>query len=32
MPMRVIFNLPVAKADEVLPLLDRCTALMRKSA
>jgi len=29
---RVIFNLPVAKADEVLPQLDRCAALMRASA
>ncbi len=26
---RVIFNLPPAKADEVLPILDRCAALMR---
>ncbi|HEY4909750.1 MAG TPA: LLM class F420-dependent oxidoreductase [Methylomirabilota bacterium] len=26
---RVLFNLPVAKADEVLPVLDRCAALMR---
>jgi probable F420-dependent oxidoreductase len=28
---RVIFNLPPAKADEVLPILDRCAALMRSS-
>ena len=26
---RLIFNLPSAKADEVLPVLDRCAALMR---
>jgi hypothetical protein len=26
---RLIFNLPAAKADEVLPVLDRCAALMR---
>lgn len=26
---RVVFNLPPAKADEVLPVLDRCAALMR---
>jgi len=26
---RIIFNLPAAKADEVLPVLDRCAALMR---
>jgi probable F420-dependent oxidoreductase len=26
---RIIFNLPAAKADEVLPMLDRCAALMR---
>src|SRR5262249_60841077 len=26
---RVLFNLPAAKADEVLPVLDRCAALMR---
>jgi probable F420-dependent oxidoreductase len=25
---RVVFNLPPAKADEVLPILDRCVALM----
>jgi len=29
---RAIFNLPAAKADEVLPILDRCAALIRKSA
>ena len=29
---RVIFNLPAAKADEVLPMLDRCAALMRQVA
>jgi probable F420-dependent oxidoreductase len=28
---RVLFNLPAAKADEVLPVLDRGAALMRKS-
>jgi probable F420-dependent oxidoreductase len=28
---RAIFNLPAAKADEVLPVLDRCAALIRKS-
>jgi len=27
---RAVFNLPPAKADEVLPMLDRCAALMRK--
>src|SRR5687768_391088 len=27
---RVVFNLPPAKADEVLPVLDRCVALMRR--
>jgi len=26
---RLVFNLPAAKADEVLPVLDRCAALMR---
>jgi probable F420-dependent oxidoreductase len=26
---RVVFNLPAAQADEVLPILDRCAALMR---
>jgi probable F420-dependent oxidoreductase len=26
---RIIFNLPAARADEVLPVLDRCAALMR---
>ena len=26
---RLIFNLPPAKADEVLPILDRCATLMR---
>jgi len=29
---RAIFNLPAAKADEALPVLDRCAALIRKSA
>jgi hypothetical protein len=29
---RVLFNLPAAKADEVLPVLDRCAALMRGAA
>jgi alkanesulfonate monooxygenase SsuD/methylene tetrahydromethanopterin reductase-like flavin-dependent oxidoreductase (luciferase family) len=28
--VRLIFNLPPAKADEVLPVLDRCAALMRQ--
>jgi probable F420-dependent oxidoreductase len=28
---RVIFNLPSAKPDEVLPVLDRCSALARQS-
>jgi len=27
---RVVFNLPPAKADEVVPMLDRCAALMRR--
>ena len=27
---RLLFNLPPAKADEVLPVLDRCAALMRR--
>jgi probable F420-dependent oxidoreductase len=27
---RVVFTLPPAKADEVLPVLDRCAALMRR--
>jgi alkanesulfonate monooxygenase SsuD/methylene tetrahydromethanopterin reductase-like flavin-dependent oxidoreductase (luciferase family) len=27
---RLIFNLPSAKADEVLPVLDRCADLMRQ--
>ena len=27
---RLLFNLPAAKADEVLPVLDRCAALMRQ--
>jgi alkanesulfonate monooxygenase SsuD/methylene tetrahydromethanopterin reductase-like flavin-dependent oxidoreductase (luciferase family) len=27
---RLLFNLPSAKADEVLPVLDRCAALMRQ--
>jgi probable F420-dependent oxidoreductase len=30
--VRAIFNLPAAKADEVLPVLDRCAALIRKAA
>jgi probable F420-dependent oxidoreductase len=29
---RVVFNLDPAKADEVLPVLDRCAALMRRAA
>src|SRR5262245_34704518 len=29
---RVVFNLNPAKADEVLPVLDRCTALMRQAS
>jgi probable F420-dependent oxidoreductase len=29
---RVLFNLPAAKTDEVLPVLDRCAALMRATA
>jgi alkanesulfonate monooxygenase SsuD/methylene tetrahydromethanopterin reductase-like flavin-dependent oxidoreductase (luciferase family) len=28
---RLIFSLPPAKADEVLPVLDRCAALMRRT-
>src|SRR5262249_46609247 len=28
---RPVFNLPAAQADEVLPVLDRCAALIRKS-
>jgi hypothetical protein len=28
---RLIFDLPSAKADEVLPVLDRCSELMRKA-
>jgi hypothetical protein len=27
---RLIFNLPAAKTDEVLPVLDRCAALTRR--
>jgi len=27
---RLVFNLPTAKTDEVLPVLDRCVALMRR--
>jgi probable F420-dependent oxidoreductase len=27
---RLLFNLPAAKADEVLPVLDRCAALMQQ--
>jgi hypothetical protein len=26
---RIVFNLPSAKADELLPALDRCAKLMR---
>jgi hypothetical protein len=26
---RLVFNLPAATADEVLPVLDRCAALTR---
>ncbi len=29
---RVVFELPSAKADEVLPILDRCAKLMQMSA
>src|SRR2546427_558989 len=28
---RLVFNLSPAKADEVLPVLDRCAALMRRA-
>jgi hypothetical protein len=28
---RLIFNLASAKADEVLPVLDRCATLMQKA-
>jgi probable F420-dependent oxidoreductase len=28
---RVLFNLPAARADEVLPVLDRCASLMRRA-
>jgi probable F420-dependent oxidoreductase len=28
---RIVFNLPAAPADEVLPVLDRCAALMRQA-
>jgi alkanesulfonate monooxygenase SsuD/methylene tetrahydromethanopterin reductase-like flavin-dependent oxidoreductase (luciferase family) len=28
---RVVFNLPPARADEVLPVLDRCAALMARA-
>ena len=28
---RLIFNLPPAKADEVLPVLDRCATLVRQA-
>jgi probable F420-dependent oxidoreductase len=28
---RILFNLPAAKADEVLPVLDRCATLMRRA-
>jgi hypothetical protein len=27
---RVVFGLPPARADEVVPVLDRCAALMRQ--
>ncbi len=29
---RVVFELPSAKADEVLPMLDRCAKLMQSAA
>ena len=29
---RLVFNLPAAKADEVLPVLDHCAALMRQAS
>ena len=29
---RLVFNLPAAKADEVLPVLDRCAALVRQAS
>src|SRR5262249_36832335 len=29
---RLVFNLPPAKADEVLPVLDRCAALIRQAS
>jgi probable F420-dependent oxidoreductase len=29
---RIIFNLPSAKADEVLPVLDRCATLIRQAS
>jgi len=28
---RLVFNLPPAKADEVLPVLDRCADVMRRA-
>jgi alkanesulfonate monooxygenase SsuD/methylene tetrahydromethanopterin reductase-like flavin-dependent oxidoreductase (luciferase family) len=28
---RILFNLPAARADEVLPVLDRCASLMRRA-
>jgi probable F420-dependent oxidoreductase len=28
---RIVFNLPAAKADEVLPVLDRCATLVRQA-
>jgi probable F420-dependent oxidoreductase len=28
---RIVFNLPAAKADEVLPVLDRCATLIRQA-
>jgi hypothetical protein len=28
---RVVFNLPPAKSDEVLPILDRCARLVRQA-
>ena len=29
---RIVFNLPAAKADEVLPILDRCAKLIRRAS